>query len=140
VDRPPRFVSETPLEEGDVAALFAARIRCGELIDHLTADLPSPFDLPSADTIAQWHNDLVAAAEHGQAASQGPVRTLRISSENSANAQALAQTLDDLVCAHQAAMSGRWIEPFRRALMKGDPNPWCDRLRERIEEMGGCRC
>ncbi len=136
VDRPPRFVSETRLEERDVAVLFAARIRCGELIDHLTASLPSPFDLPNADTIAQWHNDLVAAAEHGQAASQGPVRTLRISSENSANAQALAQTLDDLVCAHQAAMSARWIEPFRRALIKGDPNPWCDRLRERIEEWG----
>jgi hypothetical protein len=60
------------------------------------ADLPSPFDLPSADTISQWHDQLIAAAEHEQTASQGPVRTLRISSENSANAQALARTLDDL--------------------------------------------
>jgi hypothetical protein len=33
-------------------------------------------------------------------------------------------------------MSARWMEPFRRALIKGDPNPWCDRLRERIEEWG----
>jgi very-short-patch-repair endonuclease len=136
VDRPPRFVSETPLEDRDIEALFAARIRCGELIDHLMADLPSPLDLPNADTISQWHDQLIAAAEHGQAASQGPVRALRISSENSANAQALARTLDDLARAHQAAMSARWMGPFRRALIKGDPSPWCDRLRERIEEWG----
>ena len=31
-------------------------------------------------------------------------------------------------------MSARWIDPFRRAIIKGDPNPWCDRLRERIDE------
>ena len=122
VDRPLRFVSETSLEDRDIAALFEARIRCGELIDHLEADLPSPLDLPDADTIARWHDDLIAAAEHGQAAGQGPVRALRISAENAVKAQALAQTLDDLVRAHQAAMSARWIEPFRRAVIKGDPN------------------
>ena len=104
------------------------------MIDHLTADLPSPLDLPDADTIARWHDDLIAAAEHGQAAGQGPARTLRITAENAAKAQALAQTLDDLVRAHQATMSARWIEPFRRAVIKGEPNAWCDRLRERIEE------
>jgi hypothetical protein len=135
VDRPLRFVSETSLEERDVAALFEARLHCGELIDHLEADLPSPLDLPDADTIARWHDDLIAAAEHGLAAGQGPVRNLRISAENAVKAQALAQMLDDLVRAHQAATSARWIEPFRRAVIKGDPNnAWCERLRERTEE------
>src|SRR5207253_7535776 len=46
----------------------------------------------------------------------------------------LAQTLDDLVRVHQAAASARWIEPFRRAVVRGDANAWCDRLRERIAE------
>ena len=85
------------------------------MIDHLSADLPSSLDLPDAKAIARWHDDLIAAAEHGQAAGQGPARTLRINAENAAKAQALAQTLDDLVRAHQAAITARWIEPFRRA-------------------------
>jgi very-short-patch-repair endonuclease len=134
VDRPLRFVAETSLDGTDIAALFDARVRCGELIDHVTADLPSPLDLPDAETIARWHDDLIAAAEHGQAAGQGPVRTLRISADNATKAHALAQTLDDLVRAHQAAMTASWIEPFRRTVIKGDPDAWCDRLRERIEE------
>jgi hypothetical protein len=104
------------------------------LIDHLNADLPSPLDLPDADTIARWHDDLIAAAEQGQAAGQGPVRNLRISAENVAKAQQLAQTLDDLVRAYHASSRARWLDPFRRVVIKGEPNPWCDRLRERIKE------
>jgi very-short-patch-repair endonuclease len=134
VDRPSHFVSETSLEERDIAALFEARIRCGELIDHLSADLPSPLDVPDVSTIARWHDDLIAAAEHGQVAGQGPVRALRINAENAVRAQAVAETLDDLVRAYQAAMSARWLEPFRRAVIEGQPNAWCDRLRERIAE------
>jgi very-short-patch-repair endonuclease len=133
-DRPLRFVSETSLEEKDIDALFEARVRCGELIDHLNADLPSPLDLPDANTISHWHDDLIAAAEHEQAAGQGPVRNVRISAENAAKAQGLAQTLDDLVRAHQAASSARWLDPFRRVVIKGEPNAWCDRLRERVAE------
>ena len=134
VDRPLSFVSETSLDERDVTALFDARIRCGELIDHLSANLPSPLDLPDAETIARWHDDLIAAAEHGQAAGQGPARTLRITAENAAKAQVLAQTLDELVQAHQVAITAPWIEPLRRALIEGNANAWCDRLRERIDD------
>jgi Rad3-related DNA helicase len=129
VDRPLRFVQETSLEDRDIAGLFEARAHCGELIDHLNADLPSALDLPDTDTIARWHDDLIAAAEHGQAAGQGPVRNLRISAENAAEAQGLAQTLDDLFRAHQATTSARWLDPFRRVVIKGEPNAWCDRLR-----------
>ena len=134
VDRPLRFASETGLEERHLAALFEARIRCGDLINHLKAKLPSPLDLPDGDSVLRWHDDLVASAEHGEAAGQGPARALRISADNAVKAQALAQTLDDLVRVHQAAASARWIEPFRRTVIKGEPNAWCDRLRERIAE------
>lgn len=134
VDRPPRFVSETSLDDRNVTALFAARERCGELIDHLTTHMPSPLDLPAADVIARWHEDLVAATAQGQVAAQGPVRALRIGLDNIANAQTLAQALDDLVWAHQTAAAARWLEPFRRVAISGEANPWCDRLRERIGE------
>jgi very-short-patch-repair endonuclease len=133
-DRPLRFVSETSLDDGEIAALFEARVRCGELIDHLDADLPSPLDVTDANMIARWHDDLVAAAEHGQAAGQGPVRNLRISAESVRAAQGLAQTLEDLARTYQAASSARWLEPFRRVVIEGQPNAWCDRLRERIAE------
>jgi very-short-patch-repair endonuclease len=133
-DRPPRFVSETGLEDRTLVALFEARMRCGDLIDHLNATLPSPLDLPDANAVGRWHEDLIASAEHGEAAEQGPARGLRINPDNASKAQALAQMLDDLVRVHQAAVRVRWIEPFRRAVITGEPNAWCDRLRERITE------
>ena len=134
VDRPLCFASESGLEDGNLAALFEARIRCGDLIDHLEAKLPSPLDLPDGDTVARWHDDLIASAEHGEVAAQGPMRTLRINADNAVKAQALALTLDDLVRVNHAAAGARWIEPFCRAIIKEEPDAWCDRLRERVSE------
>jgi very-short-patch-repair endonuclease len=134
IDRPLRFASETGIDDREIAALAEARRRCGDLIDHLKATLPSPSDLPDGDTVAGWHDDLIAAAQHGEAAASGPARSLRITAENAAQAHVLAQTLDDLVRVHNAAATARWIEPIRRSIMKGDADPWCDRLRERIGE------
>jgi very-short-patch-repair endonuclease len=133
-DRPLRFASETSLTDRDVEALSEARRRCGDLIDHLKANVPSPPDLPDANTVARWHDDLVAATQHGQEAGKGPARSVRITAENTGEAHRLAQILDDLARSHNAAATERWIEPFRRAVIKGDTNPWCDRLREHISE------
>ena len=119
VDRPLRFASETGLGDQDIAALFEARVRCGDLIDHLKAKLPSPLDLPDANTLARWHDDLKAAAEHGDAAATGPARALRITAENAPKAQAFAQSLDNLARAHQAVASARWMEQFRRPVING---------------------
>ena len=137
VDRPLLFASETGLEDRSIAALFEARIRCGELIDHLNADLPSPLDLPDSETVVRWHDDLIASSELGEAAGKGPARVLRISAEFLPEALALARTLDDLVRAHHAAETAQWIEPFRLMVLKGKPNGWCDRLRECIAEWLG---
>jgi very-short-patch-repair endonuclease len=133
-DRPLRFASETGLADRDMTALADARRRCGDLIDHLHANLPSPSDLADMSTVAEWHEDLIAAAQHAEAARSGPARSVRITAANTAVAHALAQMLEDLALAHQAAASAPWIEPFRYAFLKGEPNPWCDRLRERILE------
>ena len=61
-----------------MTALAEARQRVGELIDHLAVRLPAAADLPDTDTLARWHADLIAAAEHGVAASTGPARSLHI--------------------------------------------------------------
>jgi very-short-patch-repair endonuclease len=134
LDRPLRFAEETSLDERRISELFKARIRCGELMDHLDASLPSPLDLPDTELVIRWHNDLIGAAEQSQAAGRGPVRNLRITGENAAQAQSMAQVLDDLTRAYQTAMSVRWIDPFRRAALIGEPNVWSDRLRELIAD------
>jgi tetratricopeptide (TPR) repeat protein/very-short-patch-repair endonuclease len=134
IDRPLRFASETGLADRDFAALSEARRRCGELIDHLNASLPSPSDLPDASTIGRFHEDLVAAAQQEQAAADGPARSIRITAENAVKAHALAQTLTELARTYRAAEHTSWILPFRRLAITGEPNPWQDRLRERINE------
>ena len=134
VDRPVLFAAETALDEKEVAALFAARIRCGDLIDHLHVTLPSPADLPDAADVAGWHNDLVAAAEHHQAAAGGPVRNLKVTPANTISALACAHMLDSLRQAYQSTTVASWLDPFRRARLSGSANVWCDRLQELLSE------
>jgi very-short-patch-repair endonuclease len=134
VDRPVLFAAETPLDEKDVAALFAARLRCGDLIDHLHVTLPSPADLPDAADVAGWHNDLVAAAEQHQAAAGGPVRNLKVTPANTTSAQTCAHILDSLRQAYQSTTDAPWLDPFRRARLSGSANVWCERLQELLLE------
>jgi very-short-patch-repair endonuclease len=135
-DRPHRFASETSLEERLLSELFAARSRCGDLIDHLHAKLPSPQDLPAANDVAGWHDDLIAAAEHQQAAAQGPVRNLRIAQQGLTGALAVAHLLDSLKQAFQASQASPWLDPFRRAALLDPANAWYARLHELLAEMG----
>jgi very-short-patch-repair endonuclease len=134
VDRPVLFAAETALDEKEVAALFAARIRCGDLIDHLHVTLPSPADLPDTADVAGWHNDLVAAAEHHQAAAGGPVGNLKVTPANTTSAQTCVHILDSLRQAYQSTTNASWLDPFRRARLSGSANVWCDRLQELLSE------
>ena len=133
-DRPARFASETGISDRDMTALSDARKRVGELIDHLAVRLPAQADLPDADTVARWNADLIAAAEHGAAASTGPARSLRITAVTADGAIALAQALERLTLVQEAATKARWIDPIWRKAVQGEQNPWCDRLRERIND------
>ncbi|MGO9683078.1 MAG: AAA domain-containing protein [Beijerinckiaceae bacterium] len=133
-DRPARFASETGISDRDMTALSDARQRVGELIDHLAVRLPATADLPDADTVARWHADLVAAAEHGVAASTGPARSLRITTVTVDSAIALAQALEGLALVQMADAKARWIAPMWRKAVRGEQNPWCDRLRELVNE------
>ena len=134
-DRPHRFASETSLEERLLSELFAARSRCGDLIDHLHAKLPSPQDLPAANDVAGWHDDLIAATEHQQAAAQGPVRNLRVAQQGVTGALAVAHLLDSLKQAFQASQASPWLDPFRRAALLDPTNAWYARLHELLTEM-----
>ncbi|HVX91769.1 MAG TPA: AAA domain-containing protein [Xanthobacteraceae bacterium] len=134
VDRPARFAAETDLSDSDMAALSAARRRAGEWIDHLGVALPAPADLPDVETIARWHADLVGAAQYGQAASSGPASSIRVTAANADEAMAVARTLEDLARLQDLVAEARWIEAIWKAAIRGEQDPWCDRLRERIGE------
>ncbi|MFK4720805.1 very-short-patch-repair endonuclease [Bradyrhizobium niftali] len=134
-DRPDRFASETSLDERLLTDLFAARSRCGDLIDHLNAKLPSPHDLPAANDVAGWHDDLISAAEHQQAATQGPVRNLRVAQQGVAGALAVAHLLESLKQTFQACQTSPWLDPFRRAALLDPTNAWFVRLHELLTEM-----
>jgi very-short-patch-repair endonuclease len=133
-DRPPRFISDTVLSDREITALFEARKRCGNLIDHIKAIVPSSADLPTSDAVAHCHDDLVAAAQHELDAAKGPARTIRITAENSAKAFELAQILDQLARVREACLVAAWAEPFRVAALRGQPDQWSERMRERMTE------
>ena len=95
-----------------MTALSDARQRVGELIDHVAVRLPATADLPDVDTVARWHADLIAAAEHRVVASAGPARSLRITAVNADSAMALEQALDELALVQKADAKARWIAPM----------------------------
>ena len=134
-DRPARFASESGIADLDVLAAAEARRRIGDLIDHLGVVLPAPADLPDADAVAKWHEDLIAAAQHGDAARSGP-RSLHVTQENAYKALALAGTLDDVARAAHVIAKSSWAAPLWKSSIAGESNPWCQTLRDRLREIG----
>ena len=106
------------------------------LIDHVGVVLPAPADLPDADAVAKWHEDLIAAAQHGDAARSGPARSLHVAQEDAYKALALAGTLDDVARAAQVIASASWAAPLWKSSIAGESNPWCQTLRDRLREIG----
>jgi very-short-patch-repair endonuclease/transcription elongation GreA/GreB family factor len=133
-DRPHYFASEAGFNDQHIAALAEARRRAGDLLDHLDAELPSPHDLPPADAVRGWHEDLVRADQLQQTANTGPARTLRITPDGAEKALDLADALHALATAHPMTLGAEWMEPFRRAAIKGEAGPWYALLRERLKE------
>jgi very-short-patch-repair endonuclease len=133
-DRPGRFASEAGFNEQDVATLAEARRRAGDLLDHLEASLPSPADLPVAETVRGWHDDLTDAARLERSASTGPARSLRITPDLAEVALHLAEALHVLAATHPEAVGAPWVEPLRRSALKGEREGWAAVLRERLGE------
>lgn len=136
-DRPKNFAAEATFSEEDITALADARRRIGEFLDHLYADLPLPANLPSIEAVRRWHEDLVRASHLHENASDQPVPTLRIPSDEVERASGLAEMLHGFAATHPAKLlDAPWIEPFRRAAVKGDSPPSLVMLRERLKEWG----
>jgi hypothetical protein len=94
-DRPPRFSAEIPFSDREITALYEARRRCNDLLDHIGAYLPSSTDIPAAEVIVRCHEDLLAAAAHELEAASGPARPLRISPPDAVRAHDLARIMHD---------------------------------------------
>ena len=136
VDRPSRFASETKISDLEVLAAGEARRRIGDLIDHFDIVLPAPADLPSASTIAQWHEALVAAAGHSEVPRSGPARSIHLTTIDEAHkAVQLAKTLDEVRSFAEAANSAHWLKPLWMAAICDVSDPWCNGLRERVKEI-----
>ena len=134
VDRPSKFAAETGLNDSNMAALGEARRRVGVLLDHLEATLPAPADLPTADTVRAWHEDLVRANELERTAQAGPILSLRIASDAVDQALALANAVEALAATHPTSLGTTWLEPFRRAAIRCETTAWSVVLRERLSE------
>jgi hypothetical protein len=100
----------------------------------IDAELPSPADLPTPDVVRGWHDDLVRAGQLQETASTGPVRTLRITAEGAERGLQLAEVLHALALAHPVTRGAAWMEPFRRAAIRGESGAWPALLRERLKE------
>jgi very-short-patch-repair endonuclease len=140
-DRPPNFAAEAALSDQDIAALADARRRAGEFLDHLYVDLPTAANLASVDVVRRWHEDLVRAsqlreneADQPESAAAQPVPRLRIPSDEVDRASSLAEALHNFAATHPTSLGAAWIEPLRRAAVKGDSPPSLTMLRERIAE------
>jgi very-short-patch-repair endonuclease len=134
-DRPLRFASETGITDLDVLAATDARRRVGELIDHAGAVLPAPTDLPDADAVAKWHQDLIDAAEHGEEVRLGPARSVHVSHEEARKGLLLAKTLNGMAQVVTAVSTAPWAGSIWGAAVSGQSNPWCEVLRDRIREI-----
>jgi very-short-patch-repair endonuclease len=140
-DRPANFAAETALSEQDITTLADARRRAGDFLDHLHVDLPLPANLPSVEVVRRWHDDLVRAsqlhendAHQPEDTSDQPVPRLRIPSDEVDRASNLAEVLHNFAATHPASLGAPWIEPLRRAAVKGDSPPSLTMLRERLNE------
>ena len=134
-DRPARFASETGIADLDVLAAIDARRRIGELIDHAGVLLPAPADLPEADVVAKWHEDLIAAAQHGDEARSGPARRVHVSQQEAEKGLLIAKTLEEMARVATAVTSAHWAANLWKTAISGESNPWYQALRDRIHEI-----
>jgi very-short-patch-repair endonuclease len=134
-DRPTVYAAQVGFSAEDLASLAEARRRIADLLDHLESELPSPAQLPAPEIIRRWHDDVVRAGQLRETANTGPVRVLRVTSEDVEKALKLADTLQSLAATHPAALGATWLQSIRRAAVKGDTGSWwLGLLRERLRE------
>jgi len=134
VDRPPCFASEIGISDTDMNSLAEARGRVADLIDHLGSSLPSPSDVPDADTMTEWHDNLVRAVELEGAVALGPARLARITMQMDVEALLVADALQAVADTYADPINNAWLRPLRRAAIRGENDGWMGVLRECVAE------
>ncbi len=108
-DRPDRPFADTEVGEATIVALSAARKRVGADLQFLSERLPSPANLPEAETLLGWHRDLVAAGSLTETiANSEPLLRRVVAKLGSDEAERLAIALKDLATSVVALMKEPW--------------------------------
>jgi very-short-patch-repair endonuclease len=111
VDRPNACSAEAAPTDSEIEALRAARRKLGAQLNYLGVVLPSLDDLPDGEKIAQWHDDLLRAQAHGEAARRD--LTVRVRLDNLRAVDSALETADalkELVTIRARARSKPWLE------------------------------
>jgi transcription elongation GreA/GreB family factor/very-short-patch-repair endonuclease len=117
-----------------MTSLADAREQAGDLLDHLEVRLPSVSDLPTPDIVRNWHEHLIQISRLQEAASNGPVRSVAITVDSIDRALVLAEVLDGFGATHPRSHGAAWLEPFRRAAVKGESDAWSKLIRKHMED------
>ncbi len=124
-DAPEGYAGELGLDEAWATRLREARALAGDALDHLEAELPATGDLPSPETVAAWHDDLLAGEPAPAAGSAD-----RVPPEAAEAAARAAGLLRDLAATAEALAADGWLLPHLGALAAGERSAWTALLQD----------
>ena len=111
VDRPDAPSAEAAPANSEIETLRAARARVGAWLNYLGIALPSLDDLPDGEQIAQWHDDLLRAHAHGEAARRDLAVRVRLENLKAVDsALETADALKELTTIQDHVRSKPWLE------------------------------
>jgi very-short-patch-repair endonuclease len=123
-DRPSTSSAEAAPAQSEIEALRSARAKLGAWLGYLGVVLPSLDDLPDGETVAQWHDDLLRAQAHGEAARRDPTLRIRLDNPNAVDsALGTADALNELMTMQARARLKPWLAGLTdRAVNMSAPN------------------
>jgi very-short-patch-repair endonuclease len=119
-DRPSKTHLDSGLTQADFDQLFAARNAVKSDLKYLGEQLPSPANLPDADTVLGWHQDLLAAQSlDAENASFQPLTRRVIARLGVERATELGQRLQALAAKTAALQQHDWAWLLAQGLLTG---------------------
>jgi len=114
VDIPPHSPEESPaVTEGDVARLRNARRELGEDLHYLGKNLPKVSEMPTTETVVDWHEKLVRADTIGSEIESGQFPPLLVRKADAEHAaERLKENLLRMIDLRRDAASIPWLANF----------------------------
>jgi very-short-patch-repair endonuclease len=117
-DRPTRPLGDAGVTRADMVALLAARKAVKDCLKYLGERLPSPADLPAAETVRGWHRDLIAARNlTSDTETLEPLTRRAIAKLGLEGAEKLATNLKGLASKIEALRRQTWAWQLADALL-----------------------